>query len=236
MPSRIIQAQINSSESLSLVSMEAELTFDRLLTYVNKKTGRGDGRLTMLKAGLFPLRDEATEGMIFLWIDQLCAVNCVRLGCEEGRQYIELTNWGRYSSKPRAKRAEPLLPIPPWATAVSKKLISCLGPVPGARIPERAESRWAREIELMPAEIPELEVLLGEGGESAVQERLEVAVEWVTGPDCMTSVDPQVRRYAPQVRSGRSLRTKWGQITAAAVRCGPRKLTREEIAREVARV
>ena len=78
MPNRVIRAEINRSESLSSVSVEAELTFRALLSTVDD-FGRYDARPKVLKGVLFPLRDSFTPEAIADHLQELAADGCVQL-------------------------------------------------------------------------------------------------------------------------------------------------------------
>jgi hypothetical protein len=111
MPSRVIKGEINTSDSLSNVSIEAELTFRALLLACDDY-GRFDGRLAVLKAALFPLRDRMTEARIDACMGELEREGCLRrysIGC---RPYLCLPNWERHRSKGRRANAS-RYPDPP---------------------------------------------------------------------------------------------------------------------------
>ncbi len=132
--------------------------------------------------------------------------------------------------KPKRKKKPP---PPGWALDTAQHLIAHLTEVPGARIPKNALMAWAREIELMPHEIPELKLIVMQGGPEAFVQRVRAGIEDATGLEAMRSEDPHVRRYSPQIRCGKSLREKWDQITAAAARRKPRNLSPEDFARHI---
>ena len=111
MPSRVIRGEINSSGSLGRVSMRAELTFDRLLTAVDDY-GRYDARPAMLKAGLFPVRSEATPKKIAGWVAELAHEGCIRLYQVGGRPYLAMTAWEKHRGKAR-RGTESKFPAPP---------------------------------------------------------------------------------------------------------------------------
>lgn len=102
MPSRVIRADINSSESLSHVSMQAELTFDRLILAADD-FGRFDARPQVLKAHLFPMRDEVSPADVVRWVEELAALDDppVRLYEVDGRPYLMLTGWEKHRSNTR---------------------------------------------------------------------------------------------------------------------------------------
>jgi hypothetical protein len=110
MPSRVIRGEINSSGSLSRVSMQAELTFDRLLTAVDDY-GRYDARPAMLKAGLFPVRAEATPKKIAGWVAELAREGCVLLYEVGGRPYLAMTGWEKHRGRGR-RGTESKFPAP----------------------------------------------------------------------------------------------------------------------------
>ena len=110
MPSRVIRAEINSSDSLSRVSMEADLTFRALLVAVDDY-GRFDGRLAVLKATLFPTR-EISPKKLEGWLAELDAEGCIQRYEVDGRPYVALTGWERHRGKGR-RADESRFPSPP---------------------------------------------------------------------------------------------------------------------------
>ena len=103
MPSRVVRAEINSSESLSRVSLGADLFFRALITVVDDY-GRNDARPAFLKAQCFPLRDEVDRDLIGEWLHELEGEGCVRVYEVDGRPYLELTGWEKHRGQGR--RAE----------------------------------------------------------------------------------------------------------------------------------
>ena len=77
MPSRVIRDEIISSRSLSRVSLGADLTFRSLILVVDDY-GRTDGRLEVLRAALFPTRQEVTTEQLEFWLDELEEEGCIR--------------------------------------------------------------------------------------------------------------------------------------------------------------
>lgn len=108
-------------------------------------------------------------------------------------------------SKDKSRRAaEP--PDWAWALTLADLMIELLEPVPGARIPPGARSRWAREIVKMPKQIPGLRKL------EDPAPTIEAGIRWVLGPDNVGQL------YEVVVRSGNALLVKWPKIVAAARR------------------
>lgn len=109
-------------------------------------------------------------------------------------------------------------PSAPWSIRCSRVLIECLRPVRGAVIPAKAEETWAREIERLGRESPELASMPEDERERTV----ELAIRWLFGPE-------NSGEYALVVRSGRALREKWPQIVAAAQRARARSKPQEDV-------
>jgi hypothetical protein len=97
-----------------------------------------------------------------------------------------------------------------WSLRLSRILQELLADAPGARFPAGCENRWAREIERMPKEVPELRALAPEDCEK----RIEFAIRWALGPDNLG------REFEVVIRSGKALREKWSKLVAGAQRTG----------------
>ena len=113
MPARVVRGEINASDSLSRVSMFADLTF-RALIVACDDYGRIDGRLPALRAVLFPLRGEVTTKKLDGWLDELANgpdAPIIRY-IVDGRPYIALSGWEKHRGKGRrgsvSKCPEPL--------------------------------------------------------------------------------------------------------------------------------
>lgn len=100
MPARVIRGEIVSSESLSHVSLEAEMVFMRLLLVVDDY-GRADARLPLLRSQLFPMRPAFTERKLAACLDELAAGDDppIRLYEHEGRTYLYLPKWEIHRGK-----------------------------------------------------------------------------------------------------------------------------------------
>jgi len=110
-PARVVRGELNSSESLSRVSLGAELLFVKLLLIADDY-GRADGRLRTIRTSCFPMRDQVGEEQIEQWLDELAVADpqgtspVLRYEVE-GRPYLALTGWekhrggGRRGSKSR---------------------------------------------------------------------------------------------------------------------------------------
>ncbi len=111
MPSRVIRGEINSSHSLSRVSIEADLTFRALLVAVDDY-GRCEADPLMLKAVLFPRRSSVSPEQTLAWVKELAAEGCLRIYKADGVEYIELCGWEKHRSNGR-RAASSRFPDPP---------------------------------------------------------------------------------------------------------------------------
>ncbi len=100
------------------------------------------------------------------------------------------------------------VPPPRWAVDCSALLVDLLGPVPGASIPAGAPLRWAREIEKMATEVPELRAK----DDDARGVLVEAGIRFALGETNLGS------EYQVVIRSGASLRAKWPKLVRAAQR------------------
>lgn len=103
MPSRIVRDGINTSMSLSTVSIGAELLFRKLHTEADD-WGLFDARAQVLKGRCFPLRGGVDCNQIEVWLAELVEDGCVLVYEDEGRPYLWLTGWEKHRGKGR--RAE----------------------------------------------------------------------------------------------------------------------------------
>lgn len=118
MPNRVVREEINASESLSLVSLGADLMFRALLVAVDD-FGRIDARPAYLRSELFRFRTDVTVEHIVGWLAELSTVTVrpgdtppVRLYECRHRPYLVLTGWERHrGNSHRAKYSK--FPEPP---------------------------------------------------------------------------------------------------------------------------
>lgn len=121
MPARVIRSEINSSQSLSRVSLMADHFFRALLLECDD-FGRFDGRPPILKAALFPLREEYTPEAIEACVEELVSGDRppLRVFHVDGRPYLALTGWEKHRGKgKRAERSK--YPDPPQESAPRKR-------------------------------------------------------------------------------------------------------------------
>jgi hypothetical protein len=110
-PSRVIRGEINSSDSLARVSMQADLTFRALIVAVDDY-GRIDARLGLLRSLLFPMRPAVSEKMLDGWLGELATEGCIVRYRASNRPYIQLCGWEQHRGKGRRADAS-RFPNPP---------------------------------------------------------------------------------------------------------------------------
>ena len=103
MPNRILKESICISESIRKLSWFEEVLFYRLIVNCDDY-GRFDGRESIIKGRLFPLKD-VTIASVRNALDKLATAGLVTLYEFEGRPYIELPSWERHQNI-RAKRSK----------------------------------------------------------------------------------------------------------------------------------
>lgn len=224
--------------------MQAELTFDRLILAVDDY-GRLDARPQVLKAQLFPLRDEVKPKDVAKWVRELAALDDPPVCLYEvaGRPYLVLTGWEKHRGKGR-RATESKYPEPPEAMPKTASAEILGSAVQSAETPgnppvgrgTRSEKRGTRD-EGVPAQAPgtsdwaepiaaRLLELVGANVPGARKPKSPAA--WATeirriedDPAAIASTvewlyaENQRREYPFVVQSGTALREKYGRIQAA---------------------
>ena len=109
MPSRIIKESITTSESLSVVTPEAERLFWRLIVKADDY-GLYYGNPRILSSMCFPL-DPPKDQKIVGWLNELVVAGMVGTytAPEDGKQYLKLLSWDKHQQT-RAKKSK--FPLP----------------------------------------------------------------------------------------------------------------------------
>lgn len=95
MPDRVVRAGIITSEAVNALSWPAEVFYRRLMSVVDDY-GRYDGRMSLLRASLYPLKlDRIIEPDIGKWIAECREAGLVRIYSVEGKPYIEIIKFGQ---------------------------------------------------------------------------------------------------------------------------------------------
>lgn len=131
MPARVIREEINRSESLARVSRDADLTFRSLIVACDDY-GRIDGRLTILRAVLFPLRKDVTEAKLEAWLIELASgLDAPIVRYQSGsRPFISLSGWEKHRGKSRRSKSSKC-PEPP--SGKLREILENPGDPPGSR-------------------------------------------------------------------------------------------------------
>ncbi len=103
MPNRIIKESICTSEQIDKLSAFAETTFYRLIVNADD-FGRMDGRVAVLRARLFPLKD-VRNSQIEDALQELASVELVNTYSVDGKPFVRLSGWDRHQQI-RAKKSK----------------------------------------------------------------------------------------------------------------------------------
>jgi hypothetical protein len=138
MPNRILRDSITESESLALLTAEAERFFYRLLSKAYDY-GRFDARSQVLRAQCFKLMlDQVSEANISQWLNELSypAIGIIKTYSVNGRAFGYFINWTKHQRTARSVVSK----YPDPAEADPQPV------APGADNPDRqynnAPSRW----------------------------------------------------------------------------------------------
>lgn len=93
MPDRIIRADILTSESVDQLSWQAEVFYRRLMS-VADDFGRYEGRPSILRAAMYPLKlDKVSEPDVVKWLGECSKAGLVRKYTVDGKEYIEISKF-----------------------------------------------------------------------------------------------------------------------------------------------
>lgn len=104
MPNRILKESIRESDSIDSLSWFEEVLFYRLIVSCDDY-GRFDGRISVIKNRLFPLKENLTLKTVSCAIDKLVIAGLVVLYEFEGKPYLYLPTWTAHQNV-RAKRSK----------------------------------------------------------------------------------------------------------------------------------
>lgn len=104
MPNRILKESIRESDSIDALSWFEEVLFYRLIVSCDDY-GRFDGRISVIKNRLFPLKDDLTLKTVSRAIEKLATTGLVTLYEFEGKPYLYLPTWTAHQNV-RAKRSK----------------------------------------------------------------------------------------------------------------------------------
>lgn len=109
MPNRIIKESIAASERISNLSDFEFRLWVGLITYVDDK-GRGDARAPMIRAHVFPLRDDISNSMVERSVQSLVEQGCIVRYEVDGKPYLYFPNWEKHQ---RVRNVREKYPAPP---------------------------------------------------------------------------------------------------------------------------
>ena len=92
MPNRLLREGICTSDPINELTAEEEVLFYRLLV-VADDFGHMDGRIAILKAQCFPLKDTATVARIETWVDGLVRKSMLARYESGGRVFLAVMRW-----------------------------------------------------------------------------------------------------------------------------------------------
>lgn len=104
MPNRILKESIRESDSIDSLSWFQEVLFYRLIVSCDDY-GRFDGRISVIKNKLFPLKDDMTQKNVSDAIQKLVSADLVVLYECDGKPYLYLPTWTAHQNV-RAKRSK----------------------------------------------------------------------------------------------------------------------------------
>lgn len=107
MPSRLLREGILDSDRVDKLSLGAEVFYRRLMSVVDD-FGLFDGRLSVLKSRLYPLRHHrVSERDVTQWLLECESARLIRQYTVDGKQYIQFFDLGSI------QRSKPKYPLPP---------------------------------------------------------------------------------------------------------------------------
>ena len=105
MPNRVLR-DWTTSEPIENLSFEAEVFFTRLIMKADDH-GNYHANVKLLRSALFPLRDSVTNGDIAKWLSECVRVGIVVFYKAEGKDYINIPNFGQRLRQMRSTFPQP---------------------------------------------------------------------------------------------------------------------------------
>lgn len=109
MPDRVLRQGILTSDVVNGLSHGAELFYRRLLSVVDD-FGRFDGRVSVIRAALYPLQlDKVSTDDVSEWLKEVVASQLVMLYYVDDKQYIIYGKWKQRLRAKKSKWPDPLV-------------------------------------------------------------------------------------------------------------------------------
>ena len=99
---RSIKPEYATSEAIAVLTLECELHFAKLWTYCDDH-GRAPDNPRLIKAAIWPLRDEVTVERIAEWQDELEKHDRIVRYTWNGKHLFEVVNWSEHQKPQHAK-------------------------------------------------------------------------------------------------------------------------------------
>lgn len=107
MPDRIVRAAILTSEPVNQLSWPAEVFYRRLFSVVDDH-GRYDGRPTLLRAHLYPLKiDRVSDADVGKWLTECVNADLVSVYQVSDRPFLEVRKFGQRVRSETSKWPDP---------------------------------------------------------------------------------------------------------------------------------
>lgn len=107
MPNRVVREDILNSERVEKLSYAAEVFYRRLMSMLDDY-GCGDGRVSIMRSTLYPLRlEKVSESDLSKWIAECEKADLVRRYQHQGKPYIWLLNFNQTVRQKRRKHPPP---------------------------------------------------------------------------------------------------------------------------------
>ena len=217
MPTRLIREGILTSERVEQLDAPAEVFYRRLMSKVDDH-GLYDGRISILRTSLYPLRvDRVREADISRWIAACEKAGLIALYQHDGKPYLQMldTRW--------TTRSEPKYPLPPdggcappCATENSCKQVGTVVPVfgdvvEGVGVVGLTTSDEVVRARQTPEHRPPLAIVTGKPKTAPDCPHLAVLALWAEVLPALPQHDPQ------QWRGARAdhLRARWRETAVA---------------------
>ncbi|MBQ7038234.1 MAG: hypothetical protein IJN61_03890 [Clostridia bacterium] len=110
MSNRILKESVCTSPTIESLSWFEEVCFYRLIVQCDDY-GRMDARPSLLKARLFPLREDIESGTVEKAVEALAEAGLLLLYEAEGQPYLQLLTWEKHQ-RVRNKRSRFPAPYP----------------------------------------------------------------------------------------------------------------------------
>lgn len=122
MPNRILKESICASDSIDQLSWFEECVFYRLMVNCDDY-GRFDGRVSIIKNRLFPLKEGLKPKIVEQALQKLAAVGLVVLYESDGKPFLYLPTWEKYQT---IRNKQSKYPDPNTCKQMNSIEINCL--------------------------------------------------------------------------------------------------------------